>query len=100
MSPEGLALPSPKMLDYPGAIWVAIIVVFASILLVVTGRFDPTGGTLTISFLVLLLFAGLLIFSLVFVVPSNEITASIIGGLIGAVGAVISFWLSRGKGPP
>lgn len=95
------APPIPKLVDYPSAIGIALVVVFTTILLFVAGKFDPTGGTLTISLLVVLGFLGLVTFCAFFTVPSDEITSGAIGGLVAAFGAVVAHWLGRRKdGPP
>jgi uncharacterized membrane protein YjjB (DUF3815 family) len=62
------------------------------VLLYFSGRFDSTGGVLTISLMVVLTFIGVLAFSMFFAVPPNN---EIIGGLIGAFGSVVTFWLTR-----
>jgi hypothetical protein len=100
MSPNDLVIPppSPKLLDYPASIGIALVVVFTAILLIVTGKFDPSGGTLTISLLVVLSFLGLVTFCAFFTVPTDEITASVIGGLTAAFGAVVAFWLNKPRG--
>jgi hypothetical protein len=94
--------PSPKVMDYPASVGLMIAVVLVTILLVVTSRFDPTGGTLTISLLVVLGFLGLVTFCAFFTVPTDEITSGAIGGLVAAFGAVVAYWLSRNRkdGPP
>ena len=92
--------PLPKLLDYPASIGLAIAVVLTTILLVVANRFDPTGGSLTISLLVVLAFIGLVTFCALFTIPSDEITSGAIGGLVAAFGAVVAYWLGRGKEPP
>jgi hypothetical protein len=94
--------PVPKLLDYPASLGLAIAVFLTTILLVVTSRFDATGGTLTISLLVVLGFLGLVTFCALFTVPSDEITSGAIGGLVAAFGAVVAYWLSRNRkdGPP
>lgn len=92
--------PLPKLLDYPASIGVTIAVVLTAILLVIVGRFDPTGGTLTISLLVVLTFSGLVVFCALFTIPNDEITSGVIGGLIAAFGAVVAHWIGRNKEPP
>jgi hypothetical protein len=91
--------PTPKILDYPASVGLIIAVVLVTILLVVTSRFDPTGGTLTISLLVVLAFISLVTFCAFFTVPSDEITSGAIGGLVAAFGAVVAYWLGRGREP-
>lgn len=92
--------PLPRLIDYPASIGLVIAVVMTTVLLVVTSRFDPTGGSLTISLLVVLGFLGLVIFCALFTVPTDEITSGAIGGLVAAFGAVVAFWLGRGREPP
>lgn len=102
MTPDELVIPppTPKMIPYPGAIGVALIIVFTAILLIVSGRFDPTGGVLTLSLLVSLAFIGVVVFCLFFTVPNDEITSGVLGGLIASFGAVIAHWLGRTKDGP
>lgn len=87
--------PMPKIMDYPVSVGLIIAVVLVTCLLVVTSRFDATGGTLTISLLVVLAFISLVTFCAFFTVPTDEITSGAIGGLVAAFGAVVAFWLSR-----
>lgn len=89
--------PMPKMFDYPGATGVAFLIVFTTVLLFVSGRFDATGGVLTISLLVVLAMLGAVVFSLFFTIPVDQSTAALIGGLTAAFGAVVTFWLGRKK---
>jgi hypothetical protein len=93
--------PVPKIMDYPASIGLGIAVILTTALLVVASRFDATGGTLTISLLVVLAFLGLATFCALFTLPTDEITSSVIGGLTAAFGAVVVYWLGRPrKGPP
>jgi hypothetical protein len=92
--------PIPKLLDYPASLGLAVAVVLTSVLLVVVSRFDATGGTLTVSLLVIMAFIGLVTFCAFFTVPTDEITSGAIGGLVAAFGAVVAYWLSRGREPP
>jgi hypothetical protein len=87
----------PKLLDYPASVGIGIAIFFTTILLIVAGRYDPTGGALTISLLVVLAFVGVTTFSLFFTIPTGEITSGIIGGLVAAFGAVIAHWIGRAK---
>ena len=98
----GIPPPTPKIMDYPASIGLVIAVVLVTVLLVVVSRFDATGGTLTISLLVVLSFLALVIFCAFFTVPTDEITSGAIGGLVAAFGAVVAFWLGRTnrKDPP
>jgi hypothetical protein len=93
--------PIPKLMDYPTSIGLAIGILATAALLYISGKFDPTGGALTISLLVVVAFIGVSIFVMFFTVPTSEITSGVIGGLIAAFGAVVSFWLNYpGRGPP
>jgi uncharacterized BrkB/YihY/UPF0761 family membrane protein len=89
--------PVPKIFDYPGATTIAFGILFTSILLLVAGRFDPTGGILTISLLIVLAFIAVVTFTLFFTIPNDEITSAVIGGLVAAFGAIVAYWLGKGK---
>jgi uncharacterized BrkB/YihY/UPF0761 family membrane protein len=92
--------PHPQMLDYPGAVGTAFLILFTTIMLFVAGKFDPTGGVLTISLTIILGFLAVVAFTMFYTVPSNEITSSVIGGLTAAFGAVVTLWLGRNRKDP
>jgi hypothetical protein len=92
--------PLPKLMDYPASIGIVIVVVLTSILLFVAGKFDPSGGTLTISILVVLAFLSLVTYCALFTIPTDEITSGAIGGLVAGFGAVVAYWLGRDRRPP
>ncbi len=92
--------PTPKIFDYPGATGAAFMVVFVTLLLFVSGKFDATQGVLTISLLVTLAFIGAVVFCLFFTIPRDETTAAVVGGLTAAFGAVVAHWLGRPREPP
>jgi hypothetical protein len=89
--------PSPKLLDYPASVGLVIAVGLTAVLLVVAARFDPTGGTLTVSLLVILAFLSLVTYCAFFTIPTDEITSGAIGGLVAAFGAVVAYWLGRNR---
>jgi uncharacterized BrkB/YihY/UPF0761 family membrane protein len=99
MSPSDIVNlpPTPKILDYPALMAVAFGVLFTSIMLLVVGRFDPTGGALAISLLVTLAFIGVVAICLFYTIPNDEITSGAVGGLIAAFGAVVAHWLGRNR---
>jgi hypothetical protein len=92
--------PTPKLSDYPVAMTVCGEVIAVAILVFMAARFDPSGGVLTISLLVVLAFISAVVFSLFFTIPNDEITAAVAGGLVAAFGAVIAYWLGRPREPP
>jgi hypothetical protein len=92
--------PLPKLMDYPASIGIVIVVVLTSILLFVAGKFDPSGGTLTTSILVVLAFLSLVTYCALFTIPTDEITSGAIGGLVAGFGAVVAYWLGRDRRPP
>ncbi len=99
--PGGVIVPPPKtnIIDFPAAAAIGITTVAAVALLVVTSRFDKTGGALTISLLIVLAVIGVLAFSVTVTVPRDETTAAVIGALTAAFGGVITYWLkNRGGG--
>lgn len=98
--PEGQSLirfpPVQKVLDYPVATGVILDVVFVCVLLVVSYRFDRTGGALTVALMVVIAFIGTTVAVVVWTIPPDEETATVIGGLATAFGAVVAYWL-RGR---
>jgi uncharacterized BrkB/YihY/UPF0761 family membrane protein len=102
MNPNDLIAPppSPKVFDYPASIGIALEIVFVTVLLFVSSKFDHTGGVLTISLLVTLAFVGVVIFCVFFTVPNDEATAAVIGGLTASFGAIIAYWLGGPRRPP
>jgi hypothetical protein len=89
--------PLPKMLDYPATVGVVFAIMMTGVMLVLIHYFDPTGGPLGISVLVVVCFMGVVVFCSFFTVPSSEITSSVIGGLTAAFGAIIAYWLGKRK---
>lgn len=89
--------PSPKIFDYPAATGIGIGIVFVTVLLIVSSKFDPTKGPLTISLLIIMAFIAACIFSLFYTIPTDEITSALLGGLVAAFGAVIAHWIGRGR---
>jgi FtsH-binding integral membrane protein len=106
--PGGVIVPPPKFgfVDYPASWAIGLTTLGAIVLLVVTSRFDPSKGALTISLIVVLAVVGVLAYSVTVTVPRDETTAAVIGALMAAFGGVITFWLksrdrdSGGNGPP
>jgi hypothetical protein len=96
--PAFILPPTPKIMDYPGLLSVAGVVVFASLMLFITTRYDPSGGALTISLIVVLAFVAVVAFCLLFNIPANdEVTPGVVGALVAAFGAVVAYWLGRGR---
>ena len=87
--------PLVKLLDYPGAIGVCLAVLLTTVLLFVAGKFDPSGGSLTISLLIVLGMLGATAYCLIFTVPQDDITPGVVGGLTAGFGAVVAYWLGR-----
>jgi hypothetical protein len=92
-----VAPPTLQLSNYPGITTAAFIVVFTGVLLVISKRFDGTGGSLTVSLIVLGMFIAMLVYVMLYTVPTDEITSAAAGGLVAAFGAVIAFWLGRAR---
>jgi hypothetical protein len=94
--------PATSILNYPSATSVIVVVAMTAILLFVAGRFDPTRGPLTISIMIVLGMLATTAYCLVFTVPQDDITPSVVGGLTAGFGAVVAYWLGRAAqgGPP
>jgi len=91
--------PIPKhTLDYPIELGLISLVILSIVLIIVSAKFDHTGGALTISLILILAFCGALAFSLDYTIPQDPTTAAIVGGLVSQFGVIIGFWL--GKRPP
>ena len=100
MSPSEVVNPPPAawVSAYPAATATVAIVVTTAILLAVSGRLDPTQGVLTLSLMITLGMMGAVAYTLVFTVPIDDITPSVVGGLTAGFGAVLAYWFGRGKG--
>jgi hypothetical protein len=91
MSPPAVT----TFVSFPIALGVCIAVAQTTILLYIAGRFDPTGGPLTISIMIVLGMLGAVAYCLLFTVPQDDITPSVVGGLTAGFGAVCAYWLGR-----
>ena len=95
--PGGVIVPPPKLnyVDYPATIAVTIAVLGTLTLVLLAGKFDRTGGPLTVSLLIILAFVGVLAYSVTVTVPRDETTAAVIGALTAGFGGVITYWLKN-----
>ena len=64
--------PAPQLTDYPAAVGVVLGVLLTAVLLFMSGRFDPTNGVLTLSILVVISFIGIVMFSMLFAIPTQR----------------------------
>lgn len=87
--------PPTRLLDFPVTVGMTVLVITVTVLLVVSGKFDHSNGVMTIAILITVTFAGAVIFCLIYTVPQDESTATIIGALTLAFGAVVSFIFRR-----
>lgn len=87
--------PPQKVTDYPLITGIVVDIVAVVILLIIIKRFDASGGPLTIALVIVVAFLGLTIFVVTFTIPPSDETATVIGGLATAFGAVVAFWLRR-----
>jgi len=92
--------PPVPLTGFPSSVAVAVVVVFTCGLLVVSNKFDPTDGPLTISLLITLGMLGAVAYCLIYTIPNDDITPGIVGGLTAGFGAVVAHWLGRTKEPP
>lgn len=89
--------------NFPASIVVGLTVALTCILLVVANRFDATGGVLTISLLITIGMLAAITYCLIFTIPPDDITPSVVGGLTAGFGAVVAYWLGqagKGRRPP
>jgi hypothetical protein len=86
--------------NFPATVIVSSTVIMTAILVVIAGRFDPTRGPLTLSILITLGMLGAIAYCLIFTIPNDDITPSVIGGLTAGFGAVVAYWLGHGGSTP
>lgn len=87
-----------QLTNYPVVVTAVLMAFFVGLLLFLSFRYDTTRGTLTISLLVVATFVGSLALALRFQIPQDPETAALIGGVIAAMGGVVTYWLTpRGK---
>jgi hypothetical protein len=85
--------------NFPATVILTSTVVMTGVLLVIAGKFDPSGGVLTLSILITLGMIGAIAYCLIFTIPTDDITPGVVGGLTAGFGAVVAFWLgSKGGG--
>jgi hypothetical protein len=96
----GLANPPPPtaVLPYPAAATIIITALVTGFVLFLAGKFDPTKGALTISIMIVLGMLGTTAYCLVFTIPPDDITPSVVGALSAGFGAVVAYWLGRATG--
>lgn len=92
--------PPLALTNYPAVIGALLVVGLSIVLLFVSGKFDPTGGVLTISLLITIGMIAAVAYCLIFTIPADDITPGIIGGLTAGFGAVVAHWLGQRKEPP
>ena len=97
MNHNDLVVPPPPvaLMNYPIFIGVLTSVLLTAFLLWMSGRYDPTGGVLTISIMIVLGMLGAVGYCLMFTIPPDDITPGIVGGLTAGFGAVVAHWLGR-----
>jgi hypothetical protein len=102
MEPPILVIPHPAvtMMNYPIFIGAVVSIGLTAFLLWISGRFDQTGGVLTISVIIVLGMLGAVSYCLMFTIPQDDITPGIVGGLTTGFGAVIAYWFGRMQKPP
>jgi hypothetical protein len=83
--------------NFPATIIVGSTVLLTSILLVVSNKFDTSGGVLTISLLITTGMLGAIAYCLIFTIPQDDITPGVVGGLTAGFGAVVAYWLGQAK---
>lgn len=96
--PDAVQLPPVvKLLNYPATLTVFVLALVVPWLLFVVRRYDSTGGSLTISLMIVVAFIAMAAFTMLFTVPTDEITSAVIGALVLAFGGVMAYWLGKPK---
>jgi hypothetical protein len=89
--------------NFPATIVLTSTVILTAVMIVISGKFDKSGGVLTLSILITLGMLGAITYCLIFTVPVDDITPGVVGGLTAGFGAVVAHWLGRvanGGRPP
>lgn len=92
--------PPTAVLPYPAAATIVVTALVTGLILFLAGKLDRTGGPLTISVMIVLGMLGTTAYCLVFTIPPDDITPSVVGGLTAGFGAVVVYWLGRATGGP
>lgn len=92
--------PATAILPYPSAVAIVLTALVTGVILFLAGKFDRTGGPLTISVMIVLGMLGTTAYCLVFTVPQDDLTPSVVGALSAGFGAVVVYWLGRATGGP
>lgn len=102
MDAPGVVNPPPAtaILPYPSAVAIVLTALVTGVILFLAGKFDRTGGPLTISVMIVLGMLGTTAYCLVFTVPQDDLTPSVVGALSAGFGAVVVYWLGRATGGP
>lgn len=109
MTAADIVNPPPPFptLGYPIITSSALVVALTIGLLFISARFDPTGGRLTLSLLIVLGMLATVAYCLIFTIPVDDITPSAVGALTTAFGSILSYWFGHyrgsnggGKSPP
>jgi NADPH-dependent curcumin reductase CurA len=87
--------PVTPTLPYPAAATIVLTAIVTGVLLILAGKFDPTKGPLTISLMIVLGMLGTTAYCLVFTIPPDDITPSVVGALSAGFGAVVVYWLGK-----
>jgi hypothetical protein len=85
-------------IPYPAFIATAGVALVAAILVITAKYFDVTEGLLTVSLVVIIAFVAATFASLLYSVPQTPQMELLIGGLATSLGAIIAYWLGKGRG--
>ena len=100
MSPSEVVNPpsTVSLFNYPILGAVVVSAILTAFMLFIAAKFDTTQGVLTISIMIVLGMLGATAYCLIYTIPVDDITPSVVGGLTAGFGAVLAYWFGRGKG--
>ena len=81
---------------FPASVAAWAVLLGAVGLLAASRYLYPTQGVLTVSLTILAAFTAILFTGILYGVPQTALNEIMVGALATALGAVISFWMSRG----
>lgn len=90
---SGPLSPPESPFTIPGFAAVGLGVIYTSVMVFMIGRYDKTGGALTVSVMVVIGFFAALTWAIRYQIPQDPETAALMGGLVAAFGAVVAYWI-------
>ena len=89
---------SGTILPYSAMFGCTLAIIFSCFVIYFAGKYDKTGGPLTVSILFIVTFMGVITYCLIYTIPQDPTTATMSGALAAAVGAIVAYWFAKDHG--